>query len=249
MPSSWLIEFEGVSGRDVRTSGLHRFLSAWFGEDPEQHTDRKGYSLGERGDRDGAVAVVVRCVSDRLGALLSELPRGQAVTFGHTFPKQARVRDCVQVAEATWDDLAVPLGTAVWQIEFLSPVSLRRHGVDQPWPAPAPLLAGVAEKWAAYAPIPLPWADEDAHAILVTGVELTMEQSQDAPVPTWGAVGRVEWTWDLADRRAPADGPARVERLLRLAEFTGLGAYPQHGLGRVRVSGRRPEPRQRAPRR
>lgn len=249
MPSSWLIEFEGVSRHDVRPSGLHRFLSAWFGEDHEQHTDRKGYSLGERGERERAVTVVVRCVSDRLGALLSELPPGQAVTFGHTFPKHARVRDCVQLAEATWDDLAVPLGTAVWQIEILSPVSLRRHGVDQPWPAPGPLLAGVAEKWATYAPSPLPWSDEDSRAILVTGVELTMEQSRDAPVPTWGAVGRVEWTWDLTDRSAPADGPARVEQLLRLAEFTGLGAYPQHGLGRVRVSGRRPEPRQGAARR
>lgn len=238
MPSSWLIEFEGVSGRDVRASGLHRFLSAWFGEDPEQHSDRKGYSLGERRDREGAVSVVVRCVSDRLGALLAELPPGQEVQFGHTFAKQAHVRGCSLLTEVSWEDLTEYLGTAVWQIEFLSPVSLRRHGVDQPWPAAGPLLAGVAAKWTAFGPAPMHWSEEDARAILVTGVELTMEQSRDAPVPTWGAVGRVEWTWDSRDRRAPIDGPVRVERLLRLAEFTGLGAYPQHGLGRVRVSGR-----------
>lgn len=244
MPSSWVIEFAGVSGRDVRASGLHRFLSAWFGEDADDHAQPKGYSLGERADRGTAVAVVVNCVSDRLGALLAELPPGQTVQFGHSFPKTARVSRCDLVAEATWADLSHYLGTTVWQLEFLSPVSVRRHGVDQPWPAPEPLLAGVAAKWDRWAPSRAEWSEADARALLVTGVQLSMAQSQDAPVPTWGAVGRVEWTWDFEDRRAPAAGPERVERLLRLAEFTGLGAYPQHGLGRVRVGGRRPEPGQ-----
>ncbi len=244
MPSSWLIEFSGVRGADVRASGLHRFLSAWFDEDPVSHADRKGYSLGGWREDQGSVVTVVNLVSDLLQERLSELPNGAEVRFGHSFPKIARVERCELVKEASWEQLGVYSGTTQWQIEFLSPVSVRRHGIDQPWPAPGPLLSGLAAKWTKWAPTATEWSDTDDRSVLVTGVELSMKQSRHTPTPTWGAVGRVEWTWDAVDRRSPVDGPERIERLLRLAEFSGMGAYPQHGMGRVQVSGRRtPDPR------
>jgi CRISPR/Cas system endoribonuclease Cas6 (RAMP superfamily) len=148
------------------------------------------------------------------------------------------------VNQLSWAELSQPLGSNQWQVALLTPTAIRRDGIDQPWPAPIPLLEGLARKWAECSSSALPLTADDLRPVLVTGIELSTQPTTDTPAkdPVWGAVGMIEWTWNGRDRSAPPHGAHKIERLLRLAEFTGLGAYPQFGLGRVQVTCRAAHP-------
>lgn len=244
MPTVFALEFDGVPLGRVRPTGMHAFLSAWFDENRPIHTDAKGYSLGPITSMPFGVGVEVACASDELAQSLAALPPGHRVRFGdEERGVWARVRSYpAAVRGATWRELTEPTGANQWRLELLTETALRRDGVDQPWPAPAPLLAGLARKWLQCSGEPPACTPEDLLPVLVTGVELTSQLNRDGRTPVWGAVGMLEWTWNSRDRSAHPEGAAVVDSLLRLAEFTGLGSYPQFGLGQVRVRAARIAP-------
>lgn len=250
MPSVWEIEIRGIDPHHVRATGIHRFFSAWFGESPDEHAAIKGYSIASRTDDSDGVILRLGCADDGLIGALAALPGGQPVQFGTTHPRVGMVAappTCL--VEEAWSILASYQGTTQWRIEFVTPVLLRSQAIDLPWPDPFALLRGLDAKWRRFGPAVAPAFDDDlARHVAVTGADLRTVESTRAPRPVLAAAGRVEWTW--LDRRDPQRaGAAVVERLVRLAQYTGMGSYPQFGSGAVRVHGRRVDPAHPRPRR
>ncbi|QLQ16297.1 MAG: CRISPR system precrRNA processing endoribonuclease RAMP protein Cas6 [Micropruina sp.] len=245
MPSIWEIEFAGIDPNHVRSSGIHHFLSAWFCETDPEHRSLKGYSIGNRVNHEHGVRIEIRCVDDRLADLVAAIPSGQPVQFGTTFARTALVLVPPRcVAGSSWENLSRYRGTTQWRLSFRTPTVVRHHQIDQPWPAPHPVLRGLQAKWDAWGPTIVPAFDNGTAAqVTVTGADLRTEQTRQAPIPLWGATGAVEWTWARPrPRRSDAgNGVEVVERLLGLAQFSGIGSYTQHGLGLVEISGRRAE--------
>ena len=245
MPSLWELQITGIDASHVRATGIHRFLSAWFGETTDEHNTIKGYSVRERVDERDGVTLRLGCVSDSLAELVAEIPAGLPVQFGTTYPHNGLVAQPPRcVTEESWDDLKTYQGTTQWRLRFLTPVSLRSDGVDQPWPHPYSVLNGLAAKWERFGPPAQPsYQEEFGRGVGVTGAELRTVLSDRAPRPVFGAEGSVEWTWLGARRCANPDGVPAIERLLRLARFAGMGSYAQFGSGAVGVVGRRADPK------
>lgn len=249
MPSLWTIDIIGVSSRHVRNSGIHRFLSAWFAESDDEHANPKCYSLRERVDGRDGVRIVVGIIDDRLASLIAELPAGHGIQFGERpgrFGTVARAPWCTQTT--TWADLLADQRSNQWRIWLRTPMTFRRNGLDQPWPAPFQILDSLRSRWLLGSGTPLIEKDavaQLARGVAVTGAELSTEDCSWPPEQVFGATGVVEWTWSGGRPAEEAGhcGAATVEQLLRLAEFSGVGAYPQHGLGSVDVEARRTDPR------
>lgn len=244
MPSTWHIDVLGVDPRYVRASGIHAFLSSWFGEGDREHNDLKGYSLGRPVPFSNGIRLVVSCTDDALAQLLADLPAGQPVRFGTTHPRVGRVASPPRCqAKEPWAELLAPRPATAWRLEFLTPVTLRRtvggpgraarrERINQPWPAPDAILSGLRNRWHSSGGPALPGeiTEHSSRLVAVTGVELRTARADQAPEPTIGALGMVEWTWC---GRGAADEPARatVDSLVRFSAFSGCGAYPQFGLG------------------
>ncbi|HBX81082.1 MAG: CRISPR system precrRNA processing endoribonuclease RAMP protein Cas6 [Propionibacteriaceae bacterium] len=246
MPTIWEVRISGIEPSNVRMSGMHRFLSAWFSETDVEHASRKAYSVKSRLDGSAGVAFRIGCVEDGLAQALSTLQSGRAIQFGTTFPRVGIVESVTCVAESTWADLAADLGTAQWRLEFTSPCVVRTAGVAQPWPEPFALLRGLAVRWPAQEGA-AEFDESAARAVAVTSATIRDVAYLDAPTPLRGAVGTAEWTWVPARSGLPStdEGRHTIERLMRLAEFAGMGGYVQHGMGSVVVAGRAGKPAER----
>ena len=215
-------------------SGIHRFLSEVLRETTDQHHSVKPYSLGPPAELAHGVRLIVRCLTEDAAAAIADLRPGRPVQFGVTFPKMAEVAGPPRcVAEEAWADLATYQGTQEWRLEFLTPVVVRRGSIDQPWPEPYTLLSGLEAKWARWGPDVPGFTHEMASGVVVTAAQISTVRTQLPPRPTTAATGWVQWAW--------MDDPAQaaiIERLLRFAEYAGMGGRTEHGLGTVRVSGR-----------
>jgi CRISPR/Cas system endoribonuclease Cas6 (RAMP superfamily) len=93
------------------------------------------------------------------------------------------------------------------------------------------------DRWALWGPPPeAPFTEGVSRRLHVTKAELRTVTTRLPPHPATAAEGTVEWT--CSDPGAATT----VERLLRFAEYAGVGSRTEHGLGVVRVSGQVPKP-------
>lgn len=235
MPSLWTLDIAGVTSRQALPSGIHRFLSEWFDESPQTHGAVKQYALRGRIDepQGRGMRVVLGTTSDRLRESIAAIPPGLRVPFGVSARFVGTVVDVpTLLTEATWADLAEPRAANQWRVWLNTPLAFRRDGIDQPWPAPYNVLASLLRRWpdGAAAPATATCLDRLARGIAVTEAEVRTSVCDWPPTAVWGAEGMLQWTWlgALADA-------APIDSLIRLAEFTGVGAYPQYGLGSVTV--------------
>ncbi|WP_435110443.1 CRISPR system precrRNA processing endoribonuclease RAMP protein Cas6 [Nocardiopsis synnemataformans] len=120
------------------------------------------------------------------------------------------------------------------RVEFTSPAYVNRAGRQIPLPDPELLLAGLARRWAAFSPQPLP---PDAVTEVLESVHLARHDIRTQPVGT----GRHQRTGFVG--HAVFGLPARASRaaqrafaaLWSFAAFAGVGAQTTHGLGHVRA--------------
>lgn len=249
MPSMWAIDIAGVLSRHGRPSGIHNFLSGWFAESRTEHRDRKNYSLRGRIDDPAGqgMRVVLGTTSDELAESIGRIRRGTRIPFGTSGRHIGLVIDSpTLLTSAGWDELARPRQANQWRIWLGTPLAFRRNGVDQPWPAPFQTLAAMHRRWPAESvPIDADEIDLLARGVAVTDVELRTSLCDWPPASVWGAEGMIEWTWLGArgDAMFPSGEASAVDSLLRLAEFCGVGAYPQHGMGSVTIDALRANPR------
>lgn len=238
MPSTWEIAFDVPNPRRVQPTGVHAFLARVLDEAAEAHLRRKPYCLTRVSIRYGIAVVGISFIDDGCALAFSEVHAGEEVRFGRTSDGVGTVAAPPRlVGEMTWLELAEIGPMSGWEIELRSPMCFRRGDVSQPWPAADRVLNSLADSWTLGTGEPLPFEFPEVSALAITDVRLDTVRTVLTPAPTAGAVGHVEWRWIPNAKYAPgAEGAAAVSALLGLAEFAGVGAYTQFGLGQVRVS-------------
>ncbi|MFL1434862.1 CRISPR system precrRNA processing endoribonuclease RAMP protein Cas6 [Nocardiopsis protaetiae] len=124
--------------------------------------------------------------------------------------------------------------TAKAAVEFVSPAYVSRNGRQLPLSDPELLLAGLARRWAAFSPLPLPEQEVDQvlGAVFLTRHRIATRTVGQGPHRRTGFVGRA--AFGLPARATPAQRQV-FTALWAFAEFAGVGAQTTHGLGHVRV--------------
>ena len=141
---------------------------------------------------------------------------------------------------ASYEQIAAPLLErpaelpARWDIQFASPVTFRRRGVNLPMPMPELVFGSLLEKWNAFAPISLPdevrrFAEE---RMAVSRYELrTLAGPTSGGALQIGAVGRCTYVAVGHDRY----WQACITTLARYASYAGVGAGAARGFGQARL--------------
>lgn len=141
---------------------------------------------------------------------------------------------------ATYEGLAAPAllratgGPSRWTLEFASPVTFRRSGVNLPLPMPELVFGSLLDRWNALAPLALP---DETRRFAQECLAVSRFQLRSAVEPTKngalqiGALGRASYTAVNRDRY----WTACVDVLARFAFFSGVGAGTARGLGRTRL--------------
>ncbi|MBP8251774.1 MAG: CRISPR system precrRNA processing endoribonuclease RAMP protein Cas6 [Herpetosiphon sp.] len=128
-----------------------------------------------------------------------------------------------------------------WTMEFVSPVTFRQRGLNQPFPSPDLVFGSLLDKWNAFAPIALP--DEvkrfasECMATSRFDVRSYGEPTKNGALQI-GAVGQCTYVAVNRDRY----WCACIETLARFAFWSGVGSGATRGFGRSRLVVRKPRP-------
>lgn len=134
-----------------------------------------------------------------------------------------------------YTDLAAAEPRRRVRVRFTTPAYINRAGRQIPLPDPELLLSGLARRWSAFSPLPLP---EDALHALLAGVHVADHRIRAVPVHI-GPGRRVGFVGSVVFGLPSGADPAAARLLAALwhfAEYAGAGAQTTHGLGRVRVA-------------
>ena len=219
MPSLWRCRWPGSAAEPDRAA-VHRVLSRWL--DTEHHAQRKPWSWSA-GAAEGEI--LVGLLDDRL---TDQLLHGA----------DAAGTPVRQVAAVSWSELRDGRSRDGWCVEFVSPVTFRRGNRFLPWPAPSAVFGSLRAAWRHFgAPHVGDLAlDLSLDPLVVTAVCGTSRTERVAAhrlnsVLVGGFVGTVRYAVD------GAVDAAVVDTLIRLAPFSGVGAYTTRGFGGVRTAG------------
>lgn len=234
MPSRWWIPVTRVDPERVQMEQLHAAVSHWFDHTQAEHdAPVKPYALSPIGDQPGRnaegglgfeVAVLTDAAFDRLRVAARA---GRDIRLG---AQRGRLGLAVGLCSETWESLAQPSGGRAWELEFVTPATFRSKDRSSPWPAPASVLRGLGQSWAAFSGLP---PRELTHQQLDT-IWVSDIAGQSAPMALSGLrvsgfVGRIRYQ---CDSRSVAD---LVDPLLRLAVYSGVGSAKAKGLGVTRL--------------
>lgn len=201
---------------------MHRTLSRWL--DGDHHAQRKPWSWASAAPSPGR-ELLVGLLDDGLAERL------RSSADAASMPVQ-------QVAAAPWAELRSGRMRDSWQLEFVSPVTFRRGNHFLPWPSPSAVFGSLRAVWRHFGAPEVGDLELDLRLdpMVVTAfcgasrTERVPVHQQDS-VLVGGFVGTVRYTIDGA-----AD-PRTVDTLVRLAPFSGVGAYTTRGFGGVRKLG------------
>jgi CRISPR-associated endoribonuclease Cas6 len=126
-----------------------------------------------------------------------------------------------------------------WVLDFVTPVTFRQRGRNQPLPLPELVFGSLLDRWNALAPIPLL---DEARQFVTEALVVNQFELRAVVAPTKGgavqvgAIGRCGYTALSSDRY----GLACVEALARFAFYSGVGAGTARGFGQTRLATDRP---------
>lgn len=245
MPATYWIPFESVS-LPIKSDHLHAVVTSWFdtathgsSADGIAHQEtEKPYTASPAAEFEGQVGVQVSVLTEEAEALLHRAARpGTPVRFGSM---AGHVGEPVAANSASWSELIRARPARAWRIEFESPTCFRSGERTSVLPIPALMLRTPSALWRRWSPIPLePLTGDDHRALFVSHVHLEtvdyrladqhpMRTRAHEPHDVSGVVGAVRLATDAATA-------SKVEPLLRLAEFGGIGAFTRRGMGVVTV--------------
>lgn len=231
MPSRWTIRFPCDGPGTIRLEHLHAVVSTWLDEPGQHHAHTKPYSVSPPLDGDGSQVVEIGLIDDRLvDRLLTKAAPGVRVRFGHTVVTMNRPP--TQVAATSWAALAERRSTRSWCLRFATPLTFRRGNKFTPLPAPKPLLGSLRHAWTTHAspdtdPLHL---DLSTDPVLVTDITGGNQVHQVNGRTVSGFVGRL-----CLESDTDAETTAAIDRVLRLAPYSGIGAYTTRGFGVTRL--------------
>jgi CRISPR-associated endoribonuclease Cas6 len=148
-----------------------------------------------------------------------------------------------QVAALDWSALREGHQARKWLVEFVSPVTFRSGNQFLPWPAPGSVLGSLRATWHRFGareagPLELDLHLDPVRVLAFSGASSTERVDLDPPhrrnMP--GSHGRVTVGGFLGSLTYGLLGeadPTAIGALIRLAPFSGVGAYSLRGFGGV----------------
>lgn len=214
MPSLWRCRWPAVTELERHT--VHRTLSRWL--DTDHHAPRKPWSWVVDGP-DLRIGLLDDHAIDRL--LTGAADAGTPLE---------------QLAAVQWSELRDGPPGEDWCVEFASPVTFRRGNRFLPWPAPSAVFGSLRAAWRHFGAPEVGDLELDLRLdpLVVTAIHGTSHTERvtlhhQETVLVGGFLGTVRYILDgVADRQT-------VTALVRLAPFSGVGAYTTRGFGGVRV--------------
>lgn len=162
---------------------------------------------------------------------------------GHAWDVEAIARSAEEhpwAGSSSYEGLAAPAllraagGPTRWKLEFDSPVTFRRSGINLPLPLPELVFGSLLDKWNAFAPLALP---EELRRFAQECLALNrfVFRSQAEPAKQGalqiGAIGHGSYVAVNRDRY----WTACVDVLAHYAFYSGVGAGAARGFGRTRL--------------
>lgn len=230
VPSRWWIPLTGLDPQRVRLAHLHGAVSSWFDLDAATHAAPiKPYALSPLRTGPDSFGFELSVLSESVEERFGELARpGRTMRLGSA---KARVAaPPTLIGARSWASMAAASTRHAWALDFVTPTTFRQGRRTSPLPTPAAVLRGLAQRWAAFSPIPLDEAvGQAAHSVWVSDIDGSSDVLEVSGVTFSGFVGRVRYQCD--DEQAAS----AVTPLFELAPFAGVGAATTKGLGCVRM--------------
>jgi CRISPR-associated endoribonuclease Cas6 len=229
MPTRWRITAAGADPARVKAEHLHAVVSGWFDSDEEAHrAPAKAYTVSPPAPGAAGTVFEIGLLDDGLSdRLLTRAAPGVRVRFGSQSARIAHVPR--QTAAVPWTQLATASGAAgAWCLRYVTPVTFRRGNTFTPWPAPNAVLGGLRAAWTHYAWAGLPPLELNLsqNPVWVSDIDGANDVLRVNGMIVSGFVGRIRYVCD-----ADPQVVAAVDRLMRLAPFSGVGAYTTRGFG------------------
>lgn len=224
MLRKWAVPVTDVDSETIKLDWVHAALSRLV--DADHKSQVKPWALSPMRRVDGVTVVEVSTLTDDAADLLvSNAVAGRDVRFG---PHIARLRQAALLFhERPWPVRAEG-GSQRWELNFLTPGTFRRDGRLSPWPEPLTIVRSLRERWNFLHPHdPIGHIDprEMARNVWVSDVDGHSEPLRIASMHASGFVGRLVIRCD-SQTLAPD-----IDRLIKFAEFGGVGSYTTRGLG------------------
>lgn len=209
--------------------------------DDDHQASHKPWSWALIGHGNGGGALRVGLLDAALVSRLHELRGADLAGLRITGPLQ-------QLAACERSALRRGHRGCQWDVEFVTPVTIRQGDHFLPWPAPRAVLGSLRQTWQTFGadeagPIELDLRLDPVVVLAVTGKSHTERVPLKAPSrrPATGRQGAVTvggFLGRLTYRLVGSVDPTQVATLFRLAPFAGIGAYTLRGFGAVALPGR-----------
>ncbi len=162
---------------------------------------------------------------------------GNSLLAGPVAVKKLAYEQLAQQAQARAK--ANPQARRHLNLEFVTPVVLRRSGVPMPLPDPVPVFHHYLRCWDTFAPREL-WVNVnvldaiEAHLALIEHQLETRSVKPDGERIKTGFLGRVTYKM-MAWQKLGTEFLGVLHMLARFGEFCGTGELTEHGLGQTRL--------------
>lgn len=241
MPAKYWLPMRLPAGVTPQAHHLHAAISTWFdspkasgenGPRPAGHDDTtKAWTAAWITDRQRLEVSVLTDEAER--RLVNHAATSATIRLGTA---QVPIGDPIHLKSATWNELASPTTSRAWRVDFLTPATFGRDNrtLMSPFPDPQDLLNVPRMAWATFNPsVGIELSAADKQLVWVAHVELETVKTpliiHGKPTTLPGCRGSVTYRCDNPDVAH------RVAALLRLAQFSGVGARTRFGLGAVNI--------------
>ncbi len=245
MPTRYWVPMLGLR-EPAALEHVHASVSRWFDrvdvvptESKPHNATEKPYSVSPCAHRDGAWGVEICVLTQEADSALTDRAArdSERIRLGGVSARIGRVR---RLRHVQWSDLAVSGSATQWRVDLLSPTVFRTTFFDEargrraervsPLPTVPAVLRAPSMAWEQYGPgSHTPLARDEHPHVWVSGLDVSTETVTLNGRRYPGAVGSVTFRCD------EGDVAGRVDSLLRLAEFSGVGSFTRKGFGVVEV--------------
>jgi len=178
----------------------------------------------------GEYSFTVSLLTAEMGAVVSSM--GELFHPAHQF--RLGSADCrwlamEKITESDYLELLKERPGRQFAIVFSSPTCFRRQGVNLLFPSPELVFGNLAERWNAFAPVPL--EVEAGENIFVSRYNLKTSLVRYANYKMTGFTGKIEYSFSNS---ATDESRQKMLALARFAHFAGIGYKTGMGMGECR---------------
>jgi len=245
MPSRVRIGLDLDHPEQVKTQDLHYHICRWLECDAESHrSPQKPFALSPLSrDEQHNYSFEAGLLDD---GLLIRLWRSAAADFGRSLkfgPSSGTVsmNGFDLLGTDSYAELVASAEPVMrWTMHALSPTLWRDRNEDLPFPKAGSLIVGLNRRWGVWSPVPLDSADRSVSTngkARVARLSISDFAIESASLmrdrrDRRGFIGQVDLVTDEADTQARA----RVDALMRFAEYAGVGSMTPYGFGVIAVT-------------